>query len=368
MHVLFVLAPGHGHLYPTFGVADALRAAGHSITYAMVDVPSLRQRVESEGHMFVAVPPSLAAQTKIVATGLRDDPSLAGIFGGLAPPAVAPLVGLIAETGARLVLHDMASFAAPLAAEIGGVPSVHFGVGPSFPDDAYGAGQRMAPMWGQWGRQPDELAGMFRLAYFDPFPPSLDNPARSLQVRCYPYQPVPLGSEADDEVAGLPRPPWVWATLGTVFNANPRAWARIADGLKDLGARVVATVGDDTDLTGLPPFPANFTVLPFAPARVLLEGAAAVLCHAGAGTLLGALRYGLPMVCWPQGADQFHNARACEAAGAGVTISDAAAAAQGLRCVLDGEGYRSAAQRLQEEVLRMPSPAHCVQVLEQLAL
>ena len=161
----------------------------------------------------------------------------------------------------------MASFAAPLAAEIGGVPSVHFGVGPSFPDDAYGAGQRMAPMWGQWGRQPDELAGMFRLAYFDPFPPSLDNPARSLQVRCYPYQPVPLGSEADDEVAGLPRPPWVWATLGTVFNANPRAWARIADGLKDLGAGAVATVGDGTDLTGLPPFPANFTVLPFAPAR-----------------------------------------------------------------------------------------------------
>jgi UDP:flavonoid glycosyltransferase YjiC (YdhE family) len=347
-------------------VADALRAAGHDVTYAMVDVPSLRQRVESEGHTFVAVPPSLAEQREIVETGLRNDPSVAGIFGGLAPPAVAPLVRLIAETDARLVLHDMASFAAPLAAEIGGVPSVHFGVGPSFPDDAYGAERRMAPMWEQWGRQPDELAGMFRLAYFDPFPPSLDNPARSLPVRCYPYQPVPLGSGAD-EVAGLPRPPWVWATLGTVFNANPRAWARLADELKDLGARVVATVGDGTDLTGFPRFPPNFTALSFVPARALLQGAVAVLCHAGAGTLLGALRYGLPLVCWPQGADQFHNARAAEAAGASVTVSDAAAAAHGLRWVLDAKGYRSAAQRLQEEVLAMPSPAQCAQVLEELA-
>jgi UDP:flavonoid glycosyltransferase YjiC (YdhE family) len=367
VQVLVVLAPGHGHLYPTFGVADGLRAAGHTVTYAMVDVPSLRQRVESEGHTFVAVPPSFAKQREIVERGLRDDPSLAGIFGGLAPPAVAPLVSLIAQTDARLVLHDMASFAAPLAAEIGGVQSIHFGVGPSFPDDAYGAGRRMAPLWEQWGRQPDELAGMFGLAYFDPFPPSLDNPARLLPVPCYPYQPVPLGSTADDDVTGLPRPPWVWVTLGTVFNANPLAWARLAEELKGLDARLVATVGDAIDLTGLPSFPPNFTVLSFAPARKLLEGAAAVLCHAGAGTLLGALRYGLPLVCWPQGADQFHNAKVCEAAGASVTITDAAAAAQGLRCVLAIKGYRSAAQRLQEEVLAMPSPAQSAQVLEELA-
>ncbi|HMK96788.1 MAG TPA: hypothetical protein VK425_04520 [Acidimicrobiales bacterium] len=127
MQVLVVLAPGHGHLYPTFGVAGALRATGHTITYAMVDEPSLREGVEREGHSFVPVPPSLIEQREIVGTGLRNDPSLAGIFGGLAPPAVAPLVSLIAGTSARLVLHDMASFAAPLAAEIGGVPSVHRG-------------------------------------------------------------------------------------------------------------------------------------------------------------------------------------------------------------------------------------------------
>ncbi len=72
---------------------------------------------------------------------------------------------------------------------------------------------------------------------------------------------------------------------------------------------------------------------------------------ATAGTLLGALRYGLPLVCWPQSADQFHNARVCALAGASLTVKDATGAAHGLRSVLDGKSYRSAAQRLQLEIM-----------------
>lgn len=362
-----MLAPGHGHLYPTFGVANALRAAGHGVTYAMVNSPALRQQVVSEGHQFVALPPPLDEQRRIVESGLRHDPGLGGIFGPLAPPAVAPLVELIAKAHAGLVLHDMASFAAPLAAAVSEVPSVHFGVGPSFPDDAYDAGRRMAPMWEQWGRQPDGLAGMFGLAYFDPFPPSLDNPARSLPVHGYPYQPVPLALAVEGSLSGLPPPPWVWVTLGTVFNANLVAWAGLAEQLKGLEGQVVATVGHDVEPGELGPLPPNFTVLSFVPARTMLQGAVAVLCHAGAGTLLGALRYGLPLVCWPQGADQFHNARVSELAGTSVTVKDAAGAAHGLRTVLDSKSYRSAAQRLQLEIMAMPSPDECVPVLEELA-
>ena len=41
---------------PTFGVANALRAAGHGVNSAMVDSPALRQQVVSEGHEFVPVP------------------------------------------------------------------------------------------------------------------------------------------------------------------------------------------------------------------------------------------------------------------------------------------------------------------------
>jgi UDP:flavonoid glycosyltransferase YjiC (YdhE family) len=367
VQVVIALAPGHGHLYPTFGLANEMASRGHRVVYAMVDEPVLRARVEAEGHRFAPVPPELADQREIVEAGLRKNPTLAGIFGPLAAPAVGPLVRLIAEVEARLVLHDMASFAAPLAAAIAGVPSSHIGVGPSFPDEAREAGRLMAPLWGEWGQRSDELAGMFRLAYFDPFPPSLDNPARSLGMPLFSYRPMPLSSLEADDALGLPPPPWVWATLGTVFNKDGRAWDRLAEELARIGPNVLVTVGD-----GAAPSPqlqaaSNLVVRTFVPAEIALAGASAVLCHGGAGTLLGALRQGLPVVCWPQGADQFHNARTCEEAGAGIEVVDAAGAAGAIRLVLADGHYRSAAERLRDEIMTMPSPSECVGVLEDLA-
>ncbi len=272
MQVVVALAPGHGHLYPTLGMANELVSRGHTVVYAMVDEPALRARVEAEGHTFARLPPSLADQREIVATGMRKDPTLAGIFGPLAPPAVGPLVKLIAEVEACVVVHDMASFAAPLAAIVAGVPSVHMGVGPSFPDDALEAGRRMAPLWQEWGQQSDELAGMFRLAYFDPFPPSLDNPARSLGMRRYSYQPVPLGPLSTDDALGLPRPPWVWVTLGTVFNRDRDVWDRLVGELVGLDLQVLVTLGDGAEPTALVRSASNLVVRTFVPAGVALAG------------------------------------------------------------------------------------------------
>jgi hypothetical protein len=95
VQVIVAIAPGHGHLYPTFGLANEMVSRGHTVVYAMVDEPTLRARVEAEGHIFVPVPPPLADQREIVDRGSREDPTLAGIFGPLAPPAVGPLVKLI---------------------------------------------------------------------------------------------------------------------------------------------------------------------------------------------------------------------------------------------------------------------------------
>ncbi|HUZ21159.1 MAG TPA: glycosyltransferase [Acidimicrobiales bacterium] len=370
MRVIVAVAPGDGHLYPTLPLAGTLRARGHEVLYAMVDEPALRARVESEGHAFVPVPPGLAEQRAIVERALSNDPTLAGIFGPLAPPAVAALVELVRQTGARLVVHDMASFAAPLAATLAGVASLHLGVGPSFPDEAVEAGARMAPLWERWGLAAPPLAGMFGSLYLDPFPPGLDNPIRSLTGLRRGYAPVPLGSSAGAAPADLPAPPWVWATLGTVFNRDRTSWSRLAAQLGEVGMPVVATVGEGVDAEALGALAPNLSVRTFLPAGAVLRGAAAVLCHGGAGTLLGALSHGLPVVCWPQGADQFHNARALVGAGAGVAIGDAGEAAAAIRQVLGtaGAARRAAAGRLQAELAAMATPEETASVVEQLVL
>ena len=141
----------------------------------------------------------------------------------------------------------MASFAAPLAAVVSGVPSVHIGVGPSFPDDARDAGKRLAPLWQEWGQRADELAGMFRLAYFDPFPPSLDNPARSLGMPRYSYHPVSLKPLSTEYAPQAPSPPWVWVTLGTVFNKDQSVWDQLVAELAPLDVQVLVTLGEGVE-------------------------------------------------------------------------------------------------------------------------
>ena len=54
-----------------------------------------------------------------------------------------------------------------------------------------------------------------------------------------------------------------------------------------------------------------------------------------------------------------------ELAGASVTVKDATGGAHGLFCARWQE--HRAAQRLQLEIMAMPSPAECVPVLEELA-
>jgi UDP:flavonoid glycosyltransferase YjiC (YdhE family) len=107
--------------------------------------------------------------------------------------------------------------------------------------------------------------------------------------------------------------------------------------------------------------PANARVEQFVPQAELLPRCAAVVHHAGSGTMFGALAHGLPQVAIPQGADNFSNAEALAGAGVatvlqpGSVTSDTVRAA--LTTVLTEPSYKSAAQRAAAEIAAMPDPA-----------
>jgi UDP:flavonoid glycosyltransferase YjiC (YdhE family) len=84
--------------------------------------------------------------------------------------------------------------------------------------------------------------------------------------------------------------------------------------------------------------------------------------------VLGALTLGLPQVCLPQGADQFLNAAAVVASGAGLSITPEAASTEAVRdavaSVLGDDSYRHAAQRIAAAITAMPSPDEVAGILE----
>ena len=119
---------------------------------------------------------------------------------------------------------------------------------------------------------------------------------------------------------------------------------------------MLLTTGADLDLG---PISANVTVERWVPQREALADAALVVCHGGSGTTLGALAAGLPLVLLPMFSDQFPNADAVAAAGAGV-VTDPGGLRAAIETVLATPSYRAAAERIAQELRSAPAPLQTI--------
>jgi UDP:flavonoid glycosyltransferase YjiC (YdhE family) len=165
--------------------------------------------------------------------------------------------------------------------------------------------------------------------------------------------------------------PTVYVTLGTIFHQESGdLLPRVLASLGGLPVDVVVTVGarnrprrtrPATGEYSDPPLPSpGHTVLPFCDLTV---------CHAGSGTVIGALACGVPCLLLPMGADQAHNADRCVRLGAGITLDIAANTATigaAATQILNNDHYRRAAQTLRAEALTLPDSNQAATLLERL--
>ena len=121
-----------------------------------------------------------------------------------------------------------------------------------------------------------------------------------------------------------------------------------------MDAPILVTVGPDVDPARLAGVGDNVTVERFVPQGLVFPHCRAVVAHAGAGTMLGALAAGLPQVLLPSGAEQFLNAAACAAAGAAEVAEYSPHA---VRAAFDrlGDSHVAAARRLADQIAAMPT-------------
>ena len=99
--------------------------------------------------------------------------------------------------------------------------------------------------------------------------------------------------------------------------------------------------------------------------------AVAMVGHGGSGSTLTALAWGLPMVLLPLFADQPENARAVDAAGAGIVLEGGppalAGLAEGVRTLLADPGYAAAAGAIEAEIGAHAAVAEAAKALEEIA-
>ena len=386
MRVLCTCLPGHGHFNPMLALAQALARSGHEVAFATA--ADFCPHVEGTG--FAAFPAGLALAAQIDAARQRypEQDRLAAMdrfeqfvprmLAGVAAPARAADLAAIVDTWRPDVLvHDETELAGPVAAAAAGIPWADQSVGILRPlAMARLAGETLAPLCEQYGVDVGPTAGLFRYLYLDVAPPSLQSAEIAEVDVAHPVQNATIapGTEGDDLPAWvyhLPAErPVVYVSLGTVFNAAAHdVFAAVLEGLRDAPVTAIVTVGPGGDPEAFGPQPDHVHVERFIPQSLLLPFCDAVV-NQGGTAILAVLAHGLPLLLIPQGANQFHNAAACVAAGVGrrllPTEVDPEAVRREVAALLDDPALRQAARTVQAELAAMPGPERGVALLEQL--
>jgi UDP:flavonoid glycosyltransferase YjiC (YdhE family) len=384
MRVLVTTPAGLGHIHPMVPLARALARRGHEVRWALPE----QVAGTVAGHAVEVIP--IAAREPITPQEVirrfpelrnlplaeRPDAMFGKLFGAMAtPPMLEGLEPVALDWRPHLVLADAAEFAGHIVAAQLRVPSVTKGFGALLPEvRVVSAAEEVAALWTSRGLEPRPYGGAYDHLYIDIYPPEMQIEAGGHVPHRQLMRPVTDDGAADGSTLPLPRArpgaPLVYVTMGTVFN-DPEPLRRAVEGVRALDVRVLATVGPAADPAVLGDQPRHVVVERYVPQTAVLPHCDIVVSHGGSGTVLGALMLGLPQVCLPQGADQFLNAEAVAASGAGLSITPDAASSGSVReavaTVLRAESYRKAAQRVAASIESMPPVEDVAAVLEELA-
>jgi UDP:flavonoid glycosyltransferase YjiC (YdhE family) len=381
--ILFSSWPGYGHLLPMVPLARAAMRDGHQVLVSSgSDLTGLIDRHGLPAH---AAGPTLAESYRAAAeanraAGLselfgRMDPQLQAVasarnlFGASAVHRGRDLALLVDRWRPDLVVHDVLELGAASAAEQAGIPHATHSYGPLVPFTGAIA-PVLGAVLGEAGL-PDPITAVFASAYLDVCPPGLQPAGTDPWTDVIPVRPsagdVPAGESLPAAFADLPHPTTVYLTLGTVTNEQPEVFRAVLDGCARHPVNVVVTTGPGVDPAAVVGDRPNVLALPYLSQALVLPHCAAVVSHCGAGTMFGALCFGLPQLCLPQGTDQPFNADAVARAGAGEVLTPdqvtVDAVDRALERVLRDPAVRAAAGRLRAEIDDRPTPREALRVL-----
>jgi UDP:flavonoid glycosyltransferase YjiC (YdhE family) len=351
MKIVFASLPAYGHLYPILPLAQACADAGHKVLIATGDpfldalpLPTARGIVAN------ATLSDIEDETRRNHPDLPDGPELAAyLFGETTKRLTEPaLTELLEKERPDLVVHEIMTLAAPVAAARLKIPSIAFGTG----------------LWSPLFKMIYEVAGAdptLPAGYLDPMPQSVQFPV-PLPASRRPIRPVAWAPPA-------PMPSWlpssprrrVYVTLGTVAYGAVEVLRRAVLAVATQDVEVLVAVGPAGDPGLLGDLPPNVHLEKFVPQAEVLQHVDLVVHHGGAGTMLGVLAAGLPQLILPQGADQPFNAQAIERAGAGRALPNDAQTPETLEeaitALLADGPERQTAKQIATEIAEMPAPS-----------
>ena len=189
----------------------------------------------------------------------------------------------------------------------------------------------------------------------------LTSEAFDFPAGCLPPNVRYVGPQLDEPAWVEPwRSPWredhphplvVVGFSTTPQNQSPVLRKAIAT-LGTLRVRALVTVGPALDPAQFEA-PANVVVMRSVAHAQVFPEASAVITHAGHGTVIRALRYGIPLVCLPMSRDQGDDAARVVARGAGLRLSKEAPMVEirgAIQSVVEQPRFREGARKLSQAI------------------
>jgi UDP:flavonoid glycosyltransferase YjiC (YdhE family) len=361
MRILFSAVPGAGHVNPMLPLAREAQAAGHQI--ALLTGTEMVGKIDDGIPVLTAGPP---IEVMFAEAARRvGGPATPGgtaplsrdleieLFTGTRIDLTAPEALTVAEQWRPdLVVSEYTDTIGPLSAAHVGVPWARMAFGPAMDDESVAeVARNVAPRYAERGLTPTAP-----IAYIDPCPPSLQRPGwrsgpHRIALRPQPHQ-ANGPSSAVPQFPGVPQRPLVVITLGTIFG-NTTMLRAMVESLEPIGVNVISTLGGQFDSTAMDLEGAWVKLVDYVPLARLLDGVRAVVTVGGAGTTLGTLERGIPLVMFPQAADHPRNVAAATRAGAAIEIHDPAEVGAAVARILADPSFTERAQAVAGEMQAM---------------
>ncbi len=346
-----------GHAFPAIALGRALLRRGHDV--CLETWHRWQEHVEREGLQFAAAP----VYDVFPVEGRRPlRPYQAAV------KAAGETRLAVAEFDPEVVVADILTVAATLAAEIEGrpwatlVPHVLPTPAPGFPPYSIGArlprtavgraGWRGFDRFVQAGaeRGREELNGARARVGLPPLDYIHNGISRRLAiVATFPELEYPRPVEPWVKVTGplmweqpfgdveLPPgdDPLVLVAPSTSQDPQQRMLLAALRGLADLPVRVLASTNRRPVPGGPVRVPTNARLVDWVSYARTMPRCAAVVCHAGHGTVVRALASGVPVVACPAAGDMAENAARVAWAGAGVSLPRRLVTPRGVRLAVE---------------------------------
>ncbi|MBC2901984.1 macrolide family glycosyltransferase [Streptomyces cupreus] len=396
-HIAFFNIPGTGHVNPTAGIVAELVARGHRVSYAV----TARQGAEVEEAGATLVPyETTMRQTRNAMNDLESvDRFTTGDF-------VQVLRGLVTETEAvypaldrafadgrpDVLIHDgLSGWTGRLLAHSWGIPSVrsiptlaaneHWSLGT---DGEYATFEPehagLNAVYGEIAAMLDRLGVGLSAQEF--FGASESGPALVFIPREFQFKGETFGEDFhfvgpcwserrfDGEWSGSGERPLVLVSLGTIHNDDLGFFQTCVDAFAGLAWDVVMAVGDRVDPGRLSGVPGHVEVRAHVPQLQVLREADLFVTHAGMGSVMESLSFGVPMVAIPQMSEQRANADRLAELGLGVMLHRTEVTVESLReavvTVLGEPSYAQRVQAMREHIRQAGGAPAAADVIESL--